>query len=209
MGSSLRNNGWYWLPNAPLPESANYVRLCNWLELASPTAPGDPDLDSPPPSWLHLLDHLTSLWICTWPGLYLLKDKSFGVLQCILRIPSRFPNSRLLTREAICRWGILISRDIKIPHPNYFMFLCSKLIWGVFWGHRIVSKSACLIKNVYFLFLGKFYGPYYSCQTFKLSGSIRMKRRKSLYIVQLGFVLQEGHLRGVRWFGQKWYDFEL
>ena len=160
-------------------------------------------------SFLAALDHLTSLWICTWPGLYLLKDKSFGVLQCILRIPSRFPNSRLLTREAICRWGILISRDIKIPHPNYFRFLCSKLIWGVFWGHRIVSKSACLIKNVYFLFLGKFYGPYYSCQTFKLSGSIRMKRRKSLYIVQLGFVLQEGHLRSVRWFGQKWYDFVL
>ena len=154
-----KSNGRDWLPNAPLPESANYVRLCNWLQLASPTAPGDPDLDSPPPSWLHLLDHLTSLWICTWPGLYLLKDKSFGVLQCILRIPSRFPNSRLLTREAICRWGILISKDIKIPQPNYFMFLCSKLIWGVFWGHRIVSKSAYLIKNVYLLFLGKFDGP--------------------------------------------------
>ena len=55
---ALRSNGWDWLPNAPLPESANYVRLCNWLELASPTAPGDPDLDSPPPSWLHLT---------TWP----------------------------------------------------------------------------------------------------------------------------------------------
>ena len=104
------------------------------------------------------------------------------MLQCKLRIPSRFPH---LTKGAICRWGILISRDIKIPHPNYFMFLCSKLIWRVFWGHRIVSKSACLIKNVHFLFWGKFDGPDYSCQTSKLSGSIRMKRRKSLYIVQL------------------------
>ena len=46
----------------------------------------------------------------------------------IVRIPSRFPTSRLPTKGAICRWGILISSDIA--HPNDVLLFVLKAYLG-------------------------------------------------------------------------------
>ena len=70
---------------------------------------------------------------------------------CQSGIPSRFPTSRLPTKGAICRWGILIFGDIKIAHPTYLMFFVLKaFIWVAFLGHRICFPDGLsLTKSFY------------------------------------------------------------
>ena len=37
--------------------------------------------------------------------------------------------------------------NFKIAHPNYSLFLCSLMIWVMFWGHQICFQE-CLIHKI-------------------------------------------------------------
>ena len=71
--------------------------------------------------------------------------KILGVVKIVFAfvfgIPSIFPTSRLPTKGAICRWGILIFRDIKIAHPTYLMLFVLKAYLGsVFRPQNLFSR---------------------------------------------------------------------
>ena len=68
-------------------------------------------------------------------------SSSFSIRHSFYWIPSRFH-----TKGAIWRWGILISRNINIAHPNYFTFLCSKLILVVFEATEFVPRVLDLLE---------------------------------------------------------------
>ena len=65
-----------------------------------------------------------------------------------------------------------------LPIPIISSFLCSKVIWVVFWGHRICFQEFLTYKEPVWSFEKNINSPAFSCSTSKRNPSILMKRSK-------------------------------